>query len=106
MGNETAVVCFCPVVNMVQDCVHTRFLEELGETQFGRSHNDPDERKSIIYAICHFADLSSFLRQGIPGSYSFLLGHERGQIEATILCCFKCPEKQYKGARDRDPFRG
>jgi hypothetical protein len=34
MGEETAIVCFCPAVNMLNECVHTKFLKEFGAQQF------------------------------------------------------------------------
>jgi len=35
MGKESAIVCFCPAKNTIlQECVHTKFLNEFGEEQF------------------------------------------------------------------------
>jgi len=36
------------MVNALQECVHTKFLKELGETQF-ETCDEADQRKSIRY---------------------------------------------------------
>jgi hypothetical protein len=47
IGSETATVCFCPSVNVHQDCVHTLFIKDFGQEQFP-NEDTLEERGTIL----------------------------------------------------------